>query len=300
MIATSMLLCLMAFQDIPPYFVKIVQDRTLFASDEPVRITLRLGNQSERSIKQRKLPDTIESLVITREGKRLELRKDYSSQKLYRRIPLLEMGAHKDFRLDLKKLYPEMTEGGIYTVAYDDGIYKFDGLHIQIAAVPLPDLTATYLIKTSKGDIGIKLDNDYAPSHARNFAILVATDFYRKQIFHRIEPNFVIQTGDPLGSGKGGSGFPLRLEKSPFLKHKKYAVGMARGDDPDSATSQFYICLDNASALDGSYTVFGHVVSGQEVVDAIGRVETTGPRGKPPAKPLEDIDLHSITIEAGE
>lgn len=300
MIATSMLLCLMAFQDIPPYFVKIVQDRTLFANDEPVRITLRLGNQSERSIKARKLPNTLEALVVTRDGERLELREGYDSQRLYSRLNSLEMGAHKDFRLDLKRLFPDMKPGGIYKIAFKDNIYEIEAKDVQIADVPLPDLGATYVIKTSLGNIGIKLDNDYAPAHARNFAILVAMDFYRKQIWHRVEPGFVIQTGDPLGTGKGGSGFPLRLEKSPFVKHKQYAVGMARADDPDSATSQFYICLNDVPDLDNSYTVFGHVVSGQEVVDAIGKVPTSGPRGEPPAKPLENVDLHSIEIQKAE
>lgn len=300
MIATSMLLCLMAFQDIPPYFVKIVQDRTLFANNEPVRLVLRLGNQSERAIKQRKLPDTLESLVITRDGQPIQLRDDYSSQNLYSRIPTLEMGAHKDFRLDLKKLFPAMTAGGIYKITYKDPVYTIEAQNIQIADVPMPDLEANYVLKTSMGDISIKLDNDNAPSHARNFAILTAMDFYQKQIFHRVEPGFVIQTGDPMGSGVGGSGFPLRLEKSPFVKNKKYAVGMARSDDPDSATSQFYICLEDAPALDGAYTVFGQVVAGQDVVDAIGKVETTGPRGKPPAMPIDDVDLHSISIESAK
>jgi cyclophilin family peptidyl-prolyl cis-trans isomerase len=290
----------MAFQDIPPYFVKLMQDRTLYANNEPVRIIFRLGNQSERGIKQKKLPDTLESLIVTRDGERLAMRKDYSSQKLYRRLDMLDMGAHKDFRLDLKKLFPDMTPGAIYKISYKDDIYEFEGQDIQIANVALPDLDATFVLNTGKGDIGIKLDNDYAPNHARNFAILVAMDFYRKQIFHRVEPGFVIQTGDPLGNGTGGSGFPLTLEKSPFVKHKKYAVGMARGDDLGSATSQFYICLEDTPPLDGSYTVFGRVVSGFDVVDAIGKVETTGPRGEPPAMPLEDVDLHSIEIKAAE
>ena len=88
-------------------------------------------------------------------------------------------------------------------------------------------------------------------------------------VFHRVVPGFVIQTGDPTGTGSGGSGKSIPLETHPELKHTLGAVGMARTQDPNSATSQFYIVIGEAHSLDGQYAVFGQVVSGMDVAQNI-------------------------------
>ena len=87
--------------------------------------------------------------------------------------------------------------------------------------------------------------------------------------FHRVVPGFVIQGGDPKGDGTGGSGKTIPLEINQILTHKKGAVAMARSSDPDSASSQFYICLEDAKRLDNSYAIFGQVIEGQDVVGKI-------------------------------
>lgn len=124
-------------------------------------------------------------------------------------------------------------------------------------------------IVTEKGTIKFELFEKDAPITTKNFIELAETGFYDGLTFHRVEPGFVIQGGDPKGDGTGGSGKTIPLEIAPNLTHKKGAVGMARSRDPNSATSQFYIVLEDAKFLDKGYAVFGQVMEGQDVVEKI-------------------------------
>ena len=129
--------------------------------------------------------------------------------------------------------------------------------------------TNTIDLKTKNGDIVIKLRPDLAPKHVAQIRALVARHFYDGIVFHRVIPEFMAQTGDPTGTGSGGSDLPnvpLEVSQEPF---KRGTLGMARAQDPDSANSQFFICTADAAFLNGNYTVFGEVVSGMEVVDKI-------------------------------
>ncbi len=131
----------------------------------------------------------------------------------------------------------------------------------------MPNRTA--IIETPKGTIKFELKESEAPVTTKNFIDLANKGFYNGLIFHRVEPGFVIQGGDPKGNGTGGSGKNIQLEIAPTLSHKKGAVGMARSQDPNSASSQFYICIEDAKFLDKNYAVFGQVTEGQNVVSAI-------------------------------
>ena len=122
------------------------------------------------------------------------------------------------------------------------------------------------ILETNKGVIKIELYTDKAPITTENFIGLANKNFYDGLTFHRYVPGFVIQGGDPDGDGTGGSDKSIELEVSPELKHIKGAVAMARSQDPNSARSQFYITLEEASFLDGQYAVFGQVIEGMEVV----------------------------------
>lgn len=156
-------------------------------------------------------------------------------------------------------------------------------------------------LKTSRGAIRIQLYNSLAPKTAGNFLDLVKRGFYKNMIFHRVEPGFVVQGGDPLGNGTGGFVDPktgkertIPLETTPKLKHDAAGVvAMARSQDPNSASSQFYITLAPAEFLDGNYAVFGRVISGMDAVKSIkvgdklisARVVSTAPpKPKAPAK----------------
>ncbi|HXV38712.1 MAG TPA: peptidylprolyl isomerase [Nitrosopumilaceae archaeon] len=135
-------------------------------------------------------------------------------------------------------------------------------------------------LSTSFGDIVIDFKEDVAPITVENFKKLAQAGFYDGTLFHRIMPGFVIQGGDPntiSGQrdtwGMGDPGYTIPPEFSD-LKHKKYVVSMARGSDINSAGSQFFIMLGDASWLDGQYTIFGEVISGKEIVDKIASLET--------------------------
>ena len=131
------------------------------------------------------------------------------------------------------------------------------------------DSSKTYIatIKTAKGDIVVELDNTRAVT-TNNFVFLACKGFYDGLTFHRVEPDFVIQGGDPQGNGLGGPGYsiPGEFEGSNFVKG---VIGMARSQSPDSAGSQFYIMIGDSHSLDGQYADFGHVTSGQDVADQI-------------------------------
>ncbi|GAA2993206.1 hypothetical protein GCM10020229_02100 [Kitasatospora albolonga] len=135
----------------------------------------------------------------------------------------------------------------------------------------------TVLIETSKGSVTVELYEDEAPVTAANFADLVGRGFYDGLTFHRHEPGFVIQGGDPKGNGTGGFTDPetgrertIALEVKPGLQHGEAgAVAMARSQNPNSASSQFYITLGPAPFLDMNYAVFGRVTSGMDVVEQL-------------------------------
>jgi peptidylprolyl isomerase/peptidyl-prolyl cis-trans isomerase B (cyclophilin B) len=118
------------------------------------------------------------------------------------------------------------------------------------------------------GEIRIEFYPEDAPKTVENFVTLAKKGFYDGLTFHRVEPGFVVQGGDPKGNGTGGPGYTIKAEFNK-QKHLRGTVAMARAQDPNSAGSQFYICFQPAPFLDGQYTVFGHVVSGMEHVDKV-------------------------------
>jgi len=148
------------------------------------------------------------------------------------------------------------------------------------------------VMDTSMGTIRFVIYEDKAPMTAVNFITLAEFGFYNGLIFHRVDRDYVIQTGDPTGTGMGGSKASVPLEINEKLKHNDGAVGMARTSDPNSATSQFYICDGAHHNLDGSYAVFGQVIEGMEVVRAIAAVPVD--RND---KPLQAVVVIRITIQ---
>jgi peptidylprolyl isomerase len=151
-----------------------------------------------------------------------------------------------------------------------------DALALSVAALAASSAMAddssahnTLILETKHGKIVIKLRPDLAPKHVAQIKALVARKFYDGLVFHRVIANFMAQTGDPKGTGEGGSDLPdipAEFTQTPF---KRGTLGMARSSEPNSANSQFFICLADSSFLDGKYTVFGEVTSGMDVVDKI-------------------------------
>lgn len=145
------------------------------------------------------------------------------------------------------------------------------------------------IMETDMGKIVLELFPDVAPNHVKNFIDLANKGFYDGLNFHRVIKGFVIQGGDPNGDGTGGSGTTVKAEFSS-LKHMPGTLAMARSSDPNSASSQFYICLAQLPSLDGKYTIFGQTVEGMDVVNKIGAVKT-GP-GDKPVTPVKMIRVY--------
>jgi len=135
----------------------------------------------------------------------------------------------------------------------------------------------TLILETSKGNVVIELRPDLAPNHVARIKELARQGFYDGVPFHRVIDGFMAQTGDPTGTGTGGSGQKLAAEFNAE-PHVRGICSMARAQSPDSADSQFFIVLDDASFLDRKYTVWGRVIEGMENIDQINK-------GEPPASP---------------
>ena len=127
---------------------------------------------------------------------------------------------------------------------------------------------------TSMGEFRIELFEDRAPRTTKNFIDLVEKGFYDGVTFHRVIPKFMIQTGDPTGTGKGGPGYTIPDEIHRGLQHRGEGIVSMANAGPDTGGSQFFITLDTAKWLDGEHTIFGRVIGGMEVVRAIGKVKT--------------------------
>ena len=144
----------------------------------------------------------------------------------------------------------------------------------------------TLLLETSKGQVKIKMLPELAPKHVARITELANNGFYDGIIFHRVIPDFMAQTGDPDGTGMGGSGQKLEAEFTDY-EYREGTVGMARSSNPNSGDSQFFICFDGCSHLTGQYTVWGQVERGMDTVRKIAI-------GEPPADPDKIISASII------
>jgi len=142
------------------------------------------------------------------------------------------------------------------------------GLFVAHSAAAASDPENTLYLDLKYGRVVIELHPQLAPNTVKRIKELVRQKFYDGVVFHRVIAGFMAQTGDPTGTGTGGSGQPLKAEFNS-APHVRGALSMARANDPDSADSQFFIVLADSHFLDNKYTVFGNVVSGMEYVDQI-------------------------------
>ncbi len=164
----------------------------------------------------------------------------------------------------------------------------------------------TLILETTQGPVTIEMRPDLAPGHVARIKELVREGFYDGIVFHRVIDGFMAQTGCPHGTGTGGSGKKLKAEfnKEP---HVRGTTSMARAASPDSGDSQFFICFDDASFLNGQYTVWGKVTDGMDNVDKIKRGEpvkiptrssrrTWRPTRPDPASPRQEIGVMGVKV----
>jgi cyclophilin family peptidyl-prolyl cis-trans isomerase len=152
------------------------------------------------------------------------------------------------------------------------------------------------VVKTNMGTIEIELFAKETPKTVENFVGLANKEYYNGVIFHRVIDNFMIQGGDPTGTGRGGDSFwggKFADEIVPALKHDVPGILSMANAGPNTNGSQFFITLVATPWLDGKHTVFGKVIAGMDVVSAIGKVATS----KPGDKPLKDVVMETVTIE---
>ncbi len=147
---------------------------------------------------------------------------------------------------------------------------------------------------TSKGEMKIRFFPEVAPNHVAHFAERVRTGFYNGLTLHRVIKKFMAQGGDPKGTGEGGPGYsiPAEFTTDPKYSHTFGRLSTARTNDPDSGGSQFFLCFDQATFLDGKYTVLGEVFEGQ---DALRKIEAIGAE-RDPQKPKELVKITSATL----
>jgi peptidyl-prolyl cis-trans isomerase B (cyclophilin B) len=168
---------------------------------------------------------------------------------------------------------------------------------------PMNSPNEVAVIKTNEGDMVVQFWADAAPNTVENFKKLARQGFYDGTIFHRIVKGFMIQGGDPNSKdpakensyGQGGPGYNLKAEFNDH-SHDRGVISMARGPDPDSAGSQFFICLAAVHRLDHQYTTFGKLIKGQDVLEKIGEIEVTRNSMGEPSKPTKRVVIESIKI----
>ncbi len=160
---------------------------------------------------------------------------------------------------------------------------KIVSIFIAMLLISSPVMAEKLLLELKDGVVEIELLPQKAPKHVARIKELASEGYYDGIVFHRVIDGFMAQTGDPTGTGRGGSGKKLKAEFNDE-KHTRGTVSMARASSPNSADSQFFIVFKDANFLDGKYTVWGRVVKGMEFVDKIER-------GEPPTNPDKIVSM---------
>ena len=197
--------------------------------------------------------------------------------------------AGEDFELALAKPFAAGEPRAIVRYAPAQESTDF----MELPAEELDDYLV--LMRTSEGEMLMDFWPEVAPEHVRNFLDLAHTGFYEGIVFHRVVPGFMIQAGDPEGTGRGGGPRILKAEFSD-RKHVRGVLSMARTNDPDSASSQFFVMHGSAPNLDGQYSAFGKLLDGLDTVDAIAAAPLV-PRTDRPAEP--PVIQETVVVQKG-
>ena len=215
------------------------------------------------------------------------------------------MNLPKGFVLEGKvDLAAYLTATSAFELGYASEVLGEDSVQVEVltaapAGLNFMEIDASelanfqVLLQTSQGEILLKFWPEIAPNHVRNFLDLSATGFYEGTTFHRVIPGFMIQGGDPTGTGTGDGPRQVKAEFNQDVHHTPGVLSMARsGGQPDSASCQFFIMHAAYPSLDGQYSAFGELVSGEEVVDAIARTPANQSRPK-----TKQVIEHAVVIQ---
>jgi peptidyl-prolyl cis-trans isomerase A (cyclophilin A) len=157
----------------------------------------------------------------------------------------------------------------------------------------MPNRTVT--IRTNQGTFKVEMLEDSAPKTTENFITLAQKGFYNGVVFHRVIDGFMIQGGDPTGTGRGGPGYQIKDEFAKGLRHDKEGILSMANAGPNTGGSQFFVTLAPTPWLDGKHAIFGKVVEGMDVVRKIGKVQT-----KPGDRPVQDVVMEDVAVETAK
>lgn len=295
----------LALQEAPPETgleLRIEALEKVFSPGNPMPVRFTMGNSSTDEISLDEPVDYLAGLEIRDpEGRILK-----APGKLREVMRRHKLGPHGFLgrKIDVSKLLQvEAEKEGLYTLLW----HFQDLVSPAIQVYVIREWQAT--VETNLGRLVLEFYPDSAPRHVLHFLQLVRTGFYKDATFYRVVPGFVLQGGNPLSESKPD---PLSAEFGD-RKHVRGILSMARGKEPDSATSEFFLCLADAPQLDGKYSIFGRVVEGDKVLGLIGAVKTdhdpcAGCKQALPGKatqhcgvhhedrPIEDISIRSIQL----
>ncbi len=239
---------------------------TGWTTDLAARLAAHQRGAGSRYVRSR-LPARLQAFWLVPD-RATALREEIRFKRLSRAGKLAALARGQVFERDLRNA-PDVLEPGPSPARFGGNMAtQTPPTRAELDALALEAESVRARIKTKKGDIVLSFYPHDAKQHCAAFIKLARAGFYDGLTFHRVEPNFVIQGGCPQGTGTGGPGYLLDAEFND-KPHVKGTVAMARAQSPNSAGSQFYICLGDARFLDKNYTVFGQTLEGQDVVDAI-------------------------------
>lgn len=250
---------------------------SMFVAGQPFKVAIEITAPKDGTVVSSWL---LTPSAFTVDGKALAKREDQGTLNLPPGFTLtgsVDLGTYLQSGAEFKLGYAsEVVDTPAVTVKSIEGAPA----DLNFMTMPLDELSKyMVLLQTNRGDILVRLWPHIAPEHSRNYFDLAYTKFYDGTTFHRVIPQFMIQGGDPTGSGSGNGPRQLKAEFNPAVKHLRGVLSAARTSDPNSASCQFFIMHGAAPHLDGQYSAFGETVLGLDVVDKI--IATRGPNDRP-------------------
>jgi cyclophilin family peptidyl-prolyl cis-trans isomerase len=266
-----------------------------YDAGDAVRVRVSARNDGDEVVDNPLRDPVAGGFTVTDGGGKTHEPKETGQPRPKERPDRLPAGGFFGTVIDVARHFPVLAEPGRYTLVYGSGEIESNSVELNVIPQYEPDSTHTAVIKTAFGEMTLEFFAEDAPLTVKNFVDLARQGFYDGLTFHYVRPGDMIMGGDPAGDGTGGSGFSLRGE---FNRHKHLAgtVGMVRAADPNSASSQFYICLIPQPDRDGRFTAFAQVVEGMDVLNRLAEVPTTGRNTRPFFRPIEPLVIDSITI----
>ncbi len=259
--------------------VSLSEPERFYTAGSPIPLTLAVFNAGDAPVEAGAgLADGSRLELVAADGTRLPARPG-SGPAPGRIGP----GERVRVELDATEIFPGLAEPGSYLLTVVYPAFRSNTVALKVLPAYREDAAYQAVVETDLGTFVLGFFPEVAPGHVRNFVNLARSGFYDGTVVHRILPGKMFQAGDPTGSGRGGPGYTIRGEFSE-RPHRLGTLSMARrADDPNSAGSQWFICLDRVAEWDGLYTVFGEVVEGMETVQAIGKVPV---RDEAPRQPV--------------